>query len=188
MDNNRKYRGVSGPTILMFIVIVVAALWMANQLQIHQQEMSYTRFVTEVEEGNVKDVYINQNSAVPTGTVTVTLEGEDTTRTVNVSDVEKVETLLQKNDIDYGMSDVPRESMITTIAIPLLITLCGVMLLFFLMNRQNGGANAKAMNFGKSRARMTTQNEIKVTFADVAGLKEEKEELEEIVDFLKAPK
>ena len=96
MDNNRKYRGVSGPTILMFIVIVVAALWMANQLQMHQQEMSYTRFVTEVEEGNVKDVYINQNSAVPTGTVTVTLEGEDTTRTVNVSDVEKVETLLQR--------------------------------------------------------------------------------------------
>ena len=94
----------------------------------------------------------------------------------------------RENDIDYGMSDVPRESMITTIAIPLLITLCGVMLLFFLMNRQNGGANAKAMNFGKSRARMTTQNEIKVTFADVAGLKEEKEELEEIVDFLKAPK
>ena len=188
MDNNRKYRGASGPTILMFIVIVVVALWMANQLQIHQQEMSYTRFVAEVEEGNVKEAYINQNSAVPTGTVTVTMAGEDTARTVNVSDVEKVEELLRQNDIDYGMSDVPRESMFTTIAIPLLITLCGVMLLFFLMNRQNGGANAKAMNFGKSRARMTTQNEIKVTFADVAGLKEEKEALEEIVDFLKAPK
>ena len=175
-------------TILMFIVIVVAALWMANQLQIHQQEMSYTSFVKEVEEGNVTEAYINQNSAVPTGTVTVTLKGEDAARTVNVSDVEKVESLLQENDIDYGMSDVPRESMFTTIAIPLLITLCGVMLLFFLMNRQNGGANAKAMNFGKSRARMSTQNDIKVTFSDVAGLKEEKEALEEIVDFLKAPK
>lgn len=175
-------------TILMFIVIVVAALWMANQLQIHQQEMSYTSFVEEVEEGNVTKAYINQNSAVPTGTVTVTLKGEDAARTVNVSDVEKVESLLQENDIDYGMSDVPRESMFTTIAIPLLITLCGVMLLFFLMNRQNGGANAKAMNFGKSRARMSTQNDIKVTFSDVAGLKEEKEALEEIVDFLKAPK
>ena len=175
-------------TILMFIVIVVAALWMANQLQIHQQEMSYTSFVEEVEEGNVTEAYINQNSAVPTGTVTVTLKGEDAARTVNVSDVEKVESLLQENDIDYGMSDVPRESMFTTIAIPLLITLCGVMLLFFLMNRQNGGANAKAMNFGKSRARMSTQNDIKVTFSDVAGLKEEKEALEELVDFLKAPK
>ena len=121
-------------TILMFIVIVVAALWMANQLQIHQQEMSYTSFVEEVEEGNVTEAYINQNSAVPTGTVTVTLKGEDAARTVNVSDVEKVESLLQENDIDYGMSDVPRESMFTTIAIPLLITLCGVMLLFFLIS------------------------------------------------------
>ena len=172
----------------MFIVIVVAALWMANQLQVHQQEMTYTAFVNEVEDGNVRDVYISQNSAVPTGTVSVTLKDDGTTRTVNVSDVDKVEELLQSNEIDYGMSDVPRESMISTILIPLLITMCGVFLLFFLMNRQGGGSNAKAMNFGKSRARMTTQNEIKVTFADVAGLKEEKEELEEIVDFLKAPK
>ena len=172
----------------MFIVIVVAALWMANQLQVHQQEMTYTAFVNEVEDGNVRDVYISQNSAVPTGTVSVTLKDDGTTRTVNVSDVDKVDELLQSNEIDYGMSDVPRESMISTILIPLLITMCGVFLLFFLMNRQGGGSNAKAMNFGKSRARMTTQNEIKVTFADVAGLKEEKEELEEIVDFLKAPK
>ena len=188
MDNNRKYRGVSGPTILTFIVIVVIALWMANQLQVHRQEMTYTTFVSEVEDGNVAEAYINQNSAVPTGTVTVTLKEDQSKRTVNVSDVKEVEDLLEENGIRYGMSDVPKESMATTVLIPLLITLGGVFLIFFLMNRQNGGANAKAMNFGKSRARMTTQNEIKVTFADVAGLQEEKEELEEIVDFLKAPK
>ena len=122
----------------MFIVIVVAALWMANQLQVHQQEMTYTAFVNEVEDGNVRDVYISQNSAVPTGTVSVTLKDDGTTRTVNVSDVDKVEELLQSNEIDYGMSDVPRESMISTILIPLLITMCGVFLLFFLMNRQGG--------------------------------------------------
>ena len=188
MDNNKKYRGVSGPTILSFIVIVVIVLWMANQLQMHQQEMSYSTFVSEVEDGNVANVYINQNSAVPTGTLSVTLKDDDAARRVNVSDVKEVQEFLDENEVVYGMSDVPRESMMTTILIPVLVALGGVFLIFFLMNRQGGGANAKAMNFGKSRARMTSQNEIKVTFADVAGLKEEKEELEEIVDFLKAPK
>ena len=188
MDSNKKYRGVSGPAILSFIVIVVAVLWMANQLQMHQQEMSYSTFVSEVEDGNVANVYINQNSAVPTGTLSVTMKDDEAARRVNVSDVREVQELLDENKVVYGMSDVQKESMMTTILIPVLVALGGVFLIFFLMNRQGGGANAKAMNFGKSRARMTNQDEIKVTFADVAGLKEEKEELEEIVDFLKAPK
>ena len=188
MDNKKKYGSVNGSTVLMFIIVVVAALWMASRMQVHRQEMTYTDFVSEVKAENVTDVYIDLNSAVPTGTVSFMLKDEEGTKTVNVSDVEKVETLLDDNDVVYAMSAIPEDSMITTVLLPLIMTLGAVLLLFFLMNRQGGNANAKAMNFGKSRARMAGQNEVRVTFADVAGLKEEKEELEEIVDFLKAPK
>ena len=189
MDNNRKYRTVNGTTLLMFIVIAVAAVWMASRMQVHRQEVGYTDFVSEVEQENVTDVYIDQNSAVPTGTVTFMLKDEDGAWSVNVSDVGAVEELLDEHNVNYELSAIPEESVFSTVILPLLITLGGVLLIFYLMNRQaGGGANARAMNFGKSRARMTSQNEMKVTFADVAGLKEEKEELEEIVDFLKAPK
>ena len=161
---------------------------MANKVQMHQQEISYATFVKEVEAGNVTAADIRQNSAVPTGRVTLSLKDDSSVRSLNVSDVGKVEEFLQENDVKYSLEDVPKESIIMSAVLPSLITLCGIFFLFMLMNRQNGGTNSKAMNFGKSRARMSTQNEIKVTFADVAGLKEEKEELEEIVDFLKAPR
>ena len=188
MENKKKYRGVNWGSILLFILIIGGILWMANKVQMHQQEISYSTFVKEVEAGNVTAADIRQNSAVPTGLVTLSLKDDSSVRSLNVSDVGKVEEFLQENDVKYSLEDVPKESIIMSAVLPSLITLCGIFLLFMLMNRQNGGTNSKAMNFGKSRARMSTQNEIKVTFADVAGLKEEKEELEEIVDFLKAPR
>ncbi len=188
MENKKKYRGVNWGSILLFILIIGGILWMANKGQMHQQEISYSTFIKEVEAGNVTAADIRQNSAVPTGRVTLSLKDDSSVRSLNVSDVGKVEEFLQENDVKYSLEDVPKESIIMSAVLPSLITLCGIFLLFMLMNRQNGGTNSKAMNFGKSRARMSTQNEIKVTFADVAGLKEEKEELEEIVDFLKAPR
>ncbi len=188
MDNNNKNRSMSGVTFLLFLAIVLLALWFMSRMQVQSQEITYTQFLQEVREKNVSDVMVSQNKTVPTGDVTIILKDSGTKKVVHVSDVNEVQAVLQKDDLDYKMTDVPEDTWVSTIVVPLLISLAAVMLLFMLMNRQGGGANAKAMNFGKSRARMSAPGDKKVTFNDVAGLKEEKEELEEIVDFLKSPK
>ncbi|HAX53582.1 ATP-dependent zinc metalloprotease FtsH [Muricomes intestini] len=186
--NNKKYKNAGGATFLTFMLIIFLALWLTNRMQIKEQEMTYPRFVQEVQDSNVEDVTIRPNKEVPTGIITAKMKDSETIKQVNVSDIKDIETLLDKYDIDYDLRNVPQDSWVTSLLVPLIVTLLGVTLIFMLMNRQGGGANAKAMNFGKSRARMSTESDKKVTFADVAGLKEEKEELEEIVDFLRTPK
>ena len=190
MNNNNKYRTMSGASVVMFIAIVFFALWFTGQMQQRDQEMTYARFEQELKDGNVAGAIINQSRSVPTGTVTVTLNNPRSSRIVYVSDVNEVQELLKKYNVkDYQLLKVQEDTMFTTVVVPVLITMAGVLLIFMLMNRQGGGgANAKAMNFGKSRARLNSPADKQVTFAEVAGLKEEKEELEEIVDFLKAPK
>ena len=189
MNNSNKYRTMSGATVFMFIAIVFFVLWFTGQMQQREQEISYTQFVRELKDGNVAEAIISQSKSVPTGSVTVTLKDLHAAKIVYVSDVNAVQEMLTKNGVEYQMLKVQEDSMFTTVLLPVVIMLAGVFLLFLLFNRQSGGgANAKAMNFGKSRARMSSPSDKKVTFSDVAGLKEEKEELEEIVDFLKTPK
>ncbi|MDO4599128.1 MAG: ATP-dependent zinc metalloprotease FtsH [[Ruminococcus] gnavus] len=186
--NDKRYKGISGATVVVFLVVIFFVLWMTNQVQLRGQEMTFTQFEEAVTQDHVTDVVINQNKAVPTGVVTLTLGDGETSGRVNVSDVNEVQKLLDKHDIDYRIGDIPKDSLFATTVLPVILMLVGFMFITMLMSRQGGGANAKAMNFGKSRARLSTESDKKVTFADVAGLREEKEELEEIVDFLKAPK
>ena len=133
-----------------------------------------------------------QNKNVPTGRVEIELKAEEGERgevkNYYVSDVNQIQEDLAEWDVDYELPNAPQDNWFTTTILPVLLMMAGVFFLFSMMNRQGGGANAKAMSFGKSRAKLSTEKDKKITFAQVAGLKEEKEELEEVVDFLKSPK
>lgn len=189
--NDKKTRGLSGATVLIFVVFLFAALWFTNQFDQKDKELTWKEFEKLIVSDNVETVTVSQNKNVPTGRVEIqvdTKNDEDSVKYLYVSDVNEIQNYLKEKKIDYEMPDVPQDSWFATTIVPMLLVLGGVLLIFLLMNRQGGGANAKAMNFGKSRARLSTDVERKITFGQVAGLKEEKEELEEIVDFLKAPK
>ena len=189
--NNRKNRGLSGLTLLVFVAVLFAALWFTNQIDQREKVITYQEFTQLAGGGDIDTVEVIQNKNVPTGRLEIAMksdvEGAER-KILYVSDVNEIQDYLQENNISYTVSDIPQDNWFMTSVFPTLLMLGGLLLLFFMMNRQGGGANAKAMSFGKSRARMSTDRDKKITFAQVAGLKEEKEELEEIVDFLKAPK
>lgn len=186
MDNRR--RGPGGVTFLLLIVILFGALWFTNQIEQQGRQLTYKEFYSIIEKDNAENILVIQNRDIPTGRVELTRKDVDSEEEwrLNVSDVNDICEYLKEQNTEFRLNDVPEENWLMTTVFPVMVMLAGVLLLFYLMNRQNG-ANSKAMNFGKNRAKLHTGNK-KVTFADVAELREEKEELEEIVDFLKAPK
>ena len=184
---NKKSKGAGGFPTLLIIVFVFGLYWFISQMNIQQNSFSYKEFTDALKAGEVVSVIVEQSKAVPTGSLELKLTDGDV-KYVNVSDVNEAQDVLEEAGItEIDVRDVPEESWLMTTLVPTLLIIGGVAVLFMLMNRPTG-ANAKAMNFGRNRAKMSNPSDKHITFAQVAGLKEEKEELEEIVDFLKNPK
>ena len=179
----KQYQGV-----LVYLVMMLAMMWLFGQFSDKQQTdsaYSYTQFVEAVEAGDVISAKVSQNREIPTGKVVFTLENGEQKNT-NLSDVNKAEELMISHDVEVTFGDVEEENYLMTIGLPMLLSLMVVIVMFVLMNRQAGGGG-KMADFGKSKAQMLGKGQVDTTFDNVAGLQEEKEDLQEIVDFLKDP-
>ena len=184
---NKKNKAMGGVSPFIIIAIVFLIYWFVFQMGMSGNSWTYEEFTKALGENKIESVVVEQSKAVPTGSLEITLtDGQE--KYLNVSDVNEVQIVLKEGGVtDISLEPVQEESWILTTLVPTLLIVGVVVLMFMMMNRQ-GGANAKAMNFGRNRAKMSNPSDKHITFARVAGLSEEKEELEEIVDFLKNPK
>lgn len=174
--------------LLLAGLLIVGYLFLNQQVNT-RSDYSYEQMAEDLKAGKITDAQILPNREVPTGAVIVNISGQGQQK-FYATDVTKAEELLRENKISVDVEDVPKDTGFLTGLLPMLISTGLIIFLFVMMSRQmagGGGNNSRMMNFGKSRARLSSPEEQKVTFKNVAGLKEEKEDLKEVVDFLKAP-
>ena len=166
--NDKKVRGLSGATILTFVVFLFVMLWFTNQFDQKDEEITWKEFEKLATDEDVEKIVITQNKNVPTGRVELRFKDEldeESVKYLYVSDVNVIQEYMKDKGLEYEMPDVREDSWFATVVVPVLLTLMGVMLIFTVMNRQGNGANAKAMNFGKSRARLSMGGDKKITFS-----------------------
>jgi len=178
---NKKNRGPGFYIMLLAVVFMLVYMW-RTAWNTTAEFISYDEYEKILDEGNILSIDIRQNAEVPTGMVVITT-GTGYVKNMYVSDVSAIEKELRTKYPSYTIADVQRESWFVSSVLPTLIMVVVMIFLFMYMNGSSGG-NSKMMNFGKSNAKLTKENN-KFNFGSVAGLKEEKEDLQEIVDFLK---
>ncbi len=177
-----------GTYLVLIIVLIVLFMYLPSVMN-QGESVSNTAYEEMLENGEIVSATIEQNQETPTGSIQFQTEDGATGR-VNVSDVVEAENELKAQGVTITVNSVSRDNLFFSLILPVLLVGLVVIIFMSMMNRSAGGGsstNARMMNFGKSRARMTTDQDKKVLFADVAGLSEEKEDLVEIVDFLKNP-